>query len=247
MANHLQLQFLGSGDAFGSGGRFQTCLYVRDSHDGLLIDCGASSMIPMKRTGINPSEIRWICITHLHGDHFGGVPFLILDGQFNRRTLPIAIAGPPGVETRVRAAMENFFPGSSQSGKRFSVEFVELRPRQPTKIGPSMVTAFAVEHPSGAPAYALRFDWGEKVIVYSGDTGWSENLVDACRGADLFICEAYFFDKQIAHHLDYQTVLKQYNRFECRRLILTHASEDLLGRLKEVEIEVAVDGQIVEL
>jgi ribonuclease BN (tRNA processing enzyme) len=78
-----------------------------------LIDCGASSLIAIKRSGIDASRIGWILLTHLHGDHFGGLPFLILDGQFSRRTLPLVIAGPPGVASRVQTAMEVFFPGSS--------------------------------------------------------------------------------------------------------------------------------------
>ena len=103
--NQVQVRFLGSGDAFGSGGRFQTCLLLEGANDPLLIDCGASSLIAMKRAGVNPSEIGSIVLTHLHGDHFGGVPFLILDGQFSRRERPLLIAGPPGVRARVEAAM----------------------------------------------------------------------------------------------------------------------------------------------
>jgi ribonuclease BN (tRNA processing enzyme) len=245
--NQNQLLFLGSGDAFGSGGRFQTCLHVGTSSNSLLIDCGASSLIAMKRSGIDPSEIGWILLTHLHGDHFGGVPFLILDGQFNRRTLPLVIAGPPGVGNRVEAAMEIFFPGSSRIARRFPVEFIELTERVPTQVGPSVVTPFAVRHPSGAPSYALRVQCGEKVISYSGDTEWTESLVDVARGADLFVCEAYFFEKKISYHLDYRTLCKHRSRLECRRLILTHISQDLLHRLAEVEMEAAKDGQIVDL
>src|SRR5271157_6012844 len=122
----LQLQFLGSGDAFGSGGRFQTCFLLKGASEYVLVDCGTSSLIAMKRAGIEPSEIGWVIITHLHGDHFGGIPFLILDGQFRHRTRPMVIAGPPGIRARVEAAMEVFFPGSSRTAQRFAVKFVEL-------------------------------------------------------------------------------------------------------------------------
>lgn len=82
----VQVRFLGSGDAFGSGGRLQTCFLLEGEKAPVLIDCGASALIAMKREGIDPSEIRWIVLSHLPGDHFGGIPFLILDGQFSRRT-----------------------------------------------------------------------------------------------------------------------------------------------------------------
>ena len=243
----VQLQFLGSGDAFGSGGRFQTCLLLRGPAGALLIDCGASSLIAMKRAGVDPSEIGWVLLTHLHGDHFGGVPFMVLDGQFSRRTHPLVVAGPPGTRARVEAAMEVFFPGSSRVERRFAVEFVELAERVTAAVAPVRVTPFPVEHASGAPSYALRVEYGGKVIVYSGDTEWTESLVEATRGADLFICEAYFFEKRIKFHLDYATLRDQRKRLGCSRIILTHMSEDMLGRLAESELESASDGQVIVL
>ena len=247
MVEQIELHFLGSGDAFGSGGRLQTCLYVHGLGDGFLIDCGTSSLIALKRNRIDPSKIHWILLSHLHGDHFGGLPFLILDGQFSLRTMPLVVAGPPGVAARVEAAMEVFFPGSSRVARRFPLEFIELAERASTAVGPANVTALAVCHPSGSPSYALRVQVGEKVISYSGDTEWTDNLVDLAADADVLVCEAYFFEKKIPYHLDYATLLKHRAKLGCRRLIMTHMSEDLLHRLDEAKIEAAQDGWIVPL
>src|SRR5207245_8976218 len=90
----LQVQFLGSGDAFGSGCRLQTCILVKGAGEPLLLDCGATSLVAMKRSGVEPNEIGLVLLSHLHGDHFGGLPFLVLDGQFSRRTKPLVIYGP---------------------------------------------------------------------------------------------------------------------------------------------------------
>ncbi len=244
----VELQFLGCGDALGSGGRFQTCLHLRGLEDGgLLIDCGASSLIAMKRAGVEPSGIGWIALTHLHGDHFAGIPFMVLDGQFRRRTRPLVVAGPPGVAARVTAAMEALFPGSSTVERRFPVEYVELEERRPAALGPATVTPFPVVHPSGAPAYALRVEYGGRIVAYSGDTEWTDALVEAAAGADLMVCEAYVFGRKVKYHLDYATLAAHRDRLGCRRLVLSHMGADMLAHLDRVDAEVAEDGRIVAL
>ena len=157
-------------------------------------------------------------LSHLHGDHFGGLPFLILDGQFSRRTRPLVVAGPPGVGPRVEAAMEVLFPGSTRVTRRFAVEFVELGAREASALGPATVTAFPVEHAAALPPMRSGVQYGGTVIVYSGDTGWAESLAEAARGADLFVCEAYTFDRPIRHHLDYRTLAAHLPQIGCRRL-----------------------------
>jgi len=241
--SQVEVLFLGSGDAFGSGGRFQTCFHVRAEATQFLIDCGASSLIAMKRFGVDPSSLDIILLSHLHGDHFGGLPFLILDAQFSRRTRPLVIAGPPGVEARVRDAMEVLFPGSSAVQRKFIVQFAELAEGSETVLGPLSVIPYRVVHPSGAPSFALRVTCGGKVIGYSGDTEWTDTLVQAARGADLFICEAYVFEKKIKYHLDYRTLMDRRTQLGCRRIILTHMSNDMLQRLQGLDADWAEDGK----
>lgn len=243
----VTVQFLGSGDAFGSGGRDQTCIHVAAEGFQFLMDCGASALASMKRQGVRPSAIDAILITHLHGDHFGGIPFFVLDAQLvSKRTKPLLIAGPPDLERRIHAAMEVFFPGSSSVKQKFSIAYIELAAEAPTSVGPFTVIAFPVVHASGAPAYALRVAYAGKTIAYSGDTEWTDALVQAAQDADLFICEAYFFDKKVKNHLDYQTLMAHCPELKCRRMILTHMSNDMLSRLP-LEIEAAQDGARIVL
>jgi ribonuclease BN (tRNA processing enzyme) len=243
----VKVRFLGSGDAFGSGGRFQTCILLESSATQLLVDCGASSLIAMRRFGVDPLTIDTVILSHLHGDHFGGVPFLILDGQFTRRTRPLVVAGPAGVEARVREAMEVLFPGSSRVQRRFDTRFVELADRVTLEIASVSVTPFGVVHASGAPPFALRIGADGKTVTYSGDTEWTDSLIDAARGADLFIAEAYVFDRAVKYHLDLVTLLKHQPELDCRRLIVTHMSEDMLRRRDGLEVETAEDGKVVVL
>ena len=150
----VRIRFLGSGDALGSGGRFQACIQVQSGATSALFDCGTSSLIAMKRDGVDPSQVDAVIVSHLHGDHFGGLPFLILDGQFSRRNRPLLIAGPPGIEERVHQAQEALFPGSSNVTQKFEITFTTLEDRNSAEIGSLTVTPFTVVHASGAAAFA---------------------------------------------------------------------------------------------
>ncbi len=244
----MQLRFLGTGDAFGSGGRFNTCFHVEHGGGAFLIDCGASSLVAMRKFGVDPNKIQAVSITHLHGDHFGGLPFLILDAQLvSRRAAPLTIAGPPGTRERLFAAMEVLFPGSSRIERQFAVEIVELEPEEPQDVLGITVTPYSVKHPSGAPSFALRIEADGKVICYSGDTEWVDALIPAARNADLFLVECYRFEKPVKFHLDFRTLEAKLPQIGARRVILTHMSAEMLGRAAETGYEIAEDGAEVNL
>jgi ribonuclease BN (tRNA processing enzyme) len=239
----VTLRFVGSGDSFGSGGRLQTCLHLSGASEGsLLLDCGTSSLIGLKRLALDPSDVGWVLLTHLHVDHFGGVPFLVLDGQFSRRTRPLIVAGPAGVRERMDAAMELFFPGATAIARRFETSYVELRDRVPLTIGPARVTPYLVDHASGAPPHALRVEYGGKTVTYSGDTQWTDALLEAARGVDLLVCEAYTFERRLRFHLDYATLRAHADRLDARRIIFTHMGPEMLARTAEAAWECAADG-----
>ncbi len=143
--------------------------------------------------------------------------------------------------------MEVLFPKSSDTGQRFPLEFIELASEQATRLGPIEVTGYPVVHFSGAPPYALHVVCDGRSIAYSGDTEWTDRLIEVCRGVDLFVCEAYFFDKKVKFHLDYQTLLAHKEALTCRRVVITHMSDDMLTRVPGPGIEVAHDGMVVTL
>jgi len=242
----IRLHLLGTGDAFGNGGRYQTCFWLEGAGESLLIDCGATSLTALKTAGVEPNDIGTVILTHLHGDHYGGLPFMVLDGQFRRRERTLTIGGPPGTRDRVEAAMELLFPGSTKAQRRFGIEFVEVEPHAQTEVGPAFVTALPVEQPD-TPACALRIEYAGRVVAYSGDTAWSDELIELAVGADAFIAEAYFFDRQVPFHLDYKTLLTHHDRLDCKRIILTHMSPDMLARQGEAELECAHDGMIIAM
>jgi ribonuclease BN (tRNA processing enzyme) len=247
-APDVTVTFAGSGDAFGSGGRFQACIHLRQrDHPPVLLDCGATSLSALKTLGLDPGEISAVFISHLHGDHFGGLPFLVLDGQFSRRTRPLTVAGPSGTAARLRQAMEVMFPGSPGIGRRFSLDVVELTPGATSTVAGIAVTSWEVNHPSGAPPLALRFDVGGKIIAYTGDTAWTDDLLTASADADLLIAEAYYFDKTVPYHLRYADLAGHRRDLTSRRIVLTHMSAEMLARCDHLDFDVAHDGLVIQL
>ncbi|MCC6471219.1 MAG: MBL fold metallo-hydrolase [Alphaproteobacteria bacterium] len=241
----MRLRFIGCGDAFGSGGRFNTCFHLTGERINALIDCGASSLIAMKRLGIAANDIQAILVTHFHADHFGGIPFFMLDAQFfTKRTQPLTIAGPPGLKDWYVRAMETAFRGSSETRPRFALTLSELAPREPVAIAGMTVTPFPVHHGNpGGPFFALRVEAEGRTVAYTGDTEWTETLVDAARDVDLFVAEAYFRDKRVKLHLDLATLEQHLARIRPKRLVLTHMSDDMLARGATLGYETAEDGK----
>ena len=244
----IQVKFLGSGDAFGSGGRFNTCIMISAQGRNALVDCGASSLVAMRKYSVEPNSVSVILVSHLHGDHFGGIPFFILDAQLvSRREAPLLIVGPPGLEARIKQAMEVLFPGSSAIEQKFKLEFRELEPGLPTLVDEFTVTGFEVSHPCGDPPLALRMELGGRTITYSGDTEWCANLLPAARDAELFIAEAYFYDKPVKFHLNFKTLESQREALGARRIVLTHMSPDMLERVSGLGWDYAEDGKVFEV
>jgi len=238
----VTVTFLGSGDAFASGGRFHTCFLVEAPGTKFLIDCGASAPVAMKRHGVDSDAIDAVIVSHLHGDHFGGIPFVVLDAQYvTGRRAPLVVAGPAGVAERVTAATDVLYPGVNEE-LRFAIEFIDLGASVPTRVGDAVVIPEVAAHGGGPVALSLRVECAGKVIAYSGDTGWTNGLARVAAGADLFICESSLYDGELEGHLSYETLARRRSEFDCKQMILTHMGPAVLARLDELEIESASDG-----
>ena len=244
----MQLRFIGSGDAFGSGGRLNTCFHVTGEQVNFLIDCGASSLIGLKAHAIAVNEIQAIFVTHFHADHFGGVPFVILDAQFfARRTQPLAIVGPPGLQIWYARVMETSFPGSSATRTKFALSLVEMQAGETQTVAGVTVQAFQAHHgPPGGPFFSYRLEAEGRTMAYTGDTEWTDALIACAANVDLFIAEAYFFEKKVKLHLDLATLVENLPHVQPRRVILTHMSDDMLARIGTLGYETAYDGRVVD-
>jgi ribonuclease BN (tRNA processing enzyme) len=245
----LRLQFIGCGDAFGSGGRLNTCFHLVGREVNALIDCGASSLVALNRYAIHTDAIDTILITHFHADHFGGIPFLMLNARYvTHRQRPLTIAGPPGLEDWYERVMETAYAASMTIPPQFALTLRELTIAQRQEFGALAVTPFHVVHDDRAgPCLALRIEAEGKVITYSGDTEWTPALIEAAHAADLFICECYTYERPVAGHLSLTTLTEHFDEIGAKRIILTHLGAHMLGHRDQATYPIAEDGLVIEV
>jgi ribonuclease BN (tRNA processing enzyme) len=240
------VRVLGCGDAFNSGGRFFPSFHVSGAATTFLLDCGPTALLAIKRHELDPDALDAVLISHFHGDHFGGLPFLEIElAILRRRARPLLIAGPPEVEQRVRAATDAIYP-ALRSSERLRLEYVSWRIGEAVNVGSLRVTSFAAIHTAETKPHMLRIEIDGRIIAYSGDTEWTDDLIPLADGADLLICESSTFALKVKNHLDYQTLMQHRSELRCRRLLLTHMSDEMLRQLP-VETEAAADGLVIEL
>jgi ribonuclease BN (tRNA processing enzyme) len=244
----VRVTFLGAGDAFNAGARCHASYLVEAPSARVLLDCGATAVLALKRARFDLNDLDAVFVSHLHGDHFAGIPFLFLAWfHESARRRPVTIVGPPGTEERVHALYAALYRDLAAKPMPFDVEFVEVEPDVRRLLAGVEVLPFRVPHQETGVSLGLRISTAGKTILYSGDTGWTEDLVVQSQGTDLFICECCFFETRVDFHLDYPRIAEHRHRFGCRRLVLTHIGREVLARRAEVALEIAEDGLVVEL
>ena len=248
MPSAVQVTVLGSGDAFGSGGRLHSAYLVESPDATFVIDCGSTILQGLKRCHVDPARIDFVCLSHLHGDHFGGVPFLFMDFLYeSHRRRPLAIYGPPGTEARVQALFGALYQRQASQSLPYAVSFVEIPTPGTTVVPGGTLEAFPVKHVAELVCYGFRIRVAGRTIVYSGDTGWTDELAARAEGADLFICECSTFETRLDIHVSYPEIAARAATLGCRRLLLSHLGSEPLRRRDEISLEIAEDGMVIPL
>jgi ribonuclease BN (tRNA processing enzyme) len=244
----VTVTFVGSGDAFGSGGRMNTCILVDAPGIRFAIDFGATSVSALKGLGIDHNTLDAVLLTHLHADHAGGIPTLLMDAMLGiKRARPLTIAGPPGTAERLPVIFDALYPGSLVVKPKFPLDVIDMAMLTPHEILGLKITTFPAIHTPETVPTSIRVEVAGKMIAYTGDTAWTEHLPALARGSDVLITECSAHTKPVPFHLNYVTICEHRAELETKRLILTHMSPEMLAIADEVPEECAYDGMVVEV
>lgn len=244
----IAVKFLGTGDAFNARGQCHACQLVRTAGTTLLLDCGPTTLLALKRENLTANDVDHVFLSHLHGDHFAGVPFLLLASIYDTpRSKPLTVVGPPGTEQRIGELYRVLYSEISQRPLPFEFRCIETAGDETIEVGDASVRGFRVPHQEREISLGLRVNLAGKTILYSGDTGWTEKLIDQSADTDIFICECCYFETRVDFHLDYPRIAENLPRFGSQRMVLTHIGSEVAARQDEIECTVSHDGMAVEL
>ena len=215
----------------------------------ILMEAGPGLLPALKGNRIPTDSFDLLLISHLHGDHFGGLPFLILEYMWEtRRKKVLTIAGPAKLEDRTWQLMRTMFPHFELDKIKHKLKFVVLEPGRTARLGKFQIRAIRSPHTKPDISLSFRINAGAKSIVFSGDSGWNDELVKLSDGADLFLCECTYFESgELDFHLNYPLLAANRDKFKVRRMVLTHLGREVLSRENEVAIEMGFDGMKIEI
>ncbi len=247
----MKLTVIGSGDAFSSGGRFHSCYHFETDTTSFLVECGATTLAGLRQFGIDPLKIDTIFISHLHGDHFAGLPFFLLDAKFvSKRRAPLVLIGPKALQEKVKILLDTLYPGIDPQKFPFEIRYATLNQFQLLSSNGVTVQAFPAKHSKESDPFCIRLSYKKTTIGYSGDTAWTNKLISVAINTDLFITECSQWDETSDVHLDYMTLSKKIDDLTAKKILLTHMNPSMLEKINEVDTEhfmVAEDGMVIDI
>ena len=247
-----QVTFLGTADAFNTGGRANSCYWVDDALGSYVIDFGPTALMRSQQYEKNLYELDAILVTHLHGDHIGGLPMLFLHLNYDlKRTKPLVIAGPPSTAAFIETLWYSTYPSTVERELTFEIQFVSWVHGQWIEVCNRKVLSEPAIHDAAAEPHSLRIEGPDYAIAVSGDTGWHMALMTLSDNADLFICEATNSEAGYWGHLSVEEHAEHRDLLTPKSLVLSHLSMSALNAAEAQAVKnrwiVASDGLVIGL
>lgn len=255
----MQLTVIGSSDAFNAAGRGHSCFLVEGEGVGpLMVDFGATALAALKRFGREPDQLEAVAVTHLHGDHVGGLPFLFIELMFNAiRTRPLSLLGPVGMGEAAESGLREAYRDLADFKKPYDVLVQEVEPGEEASLAGATLRAFPAEHmdpPDQPLCLQLRSPQGT-TIAFSGDSSMCEGLLEAAHGVDLLVAECSCVRPPCGRHCTWEDWLRVLPKLEVPRVLFTHLNAHVRASIDQLlaqapagkSIQFADDGLVLNV
>jgi ribonuclease BN (tRNA processing enzyme) len=216
----IDLTFIGTGNAFAPTRYWSSFL----ANDRYLFDAPPTLLPHLKKLGKDAGQIDVIFISHFHGDHYFGLPFLLLEyAELKPRSKDLTIVGPPGIAKRVQSVTDLAFSNVFRKDRGYQLDFIEAQDGKRMDLGSCSFVAFEVEHVPNLRSFGYRVTTPEGVIAYSGDTIMCPSLVPLAAGADVFVVECSCWGANCGPHLNPGNILELREQISANtKFVLTH-------------------------
>lgn len=215
----MDIFFIGVGDACDPL-HGNTSVHVQTSNNfNILFDCGFTVPHSYFAFTEKPDQLDMIWLSHFHGDHFFGLPLLLLRLWEMERTKPLIIGGQDRVADKVLAAMDLAYSGFRQK-LRYELQFRVLEPGDTALI--SGVACQSVQTDHSERNLGLLVDDGEKKFYYSGDGRPTRDVEHLARDCDIAVHEAFRLNEEVKNHGSIRSCLKLVETANIKRLALVH-------------------------
>jgi ribonuclease BN (tRNA processing enzyme) len=218
----MELTILGSGTVVPDGKRNSAGYFVELPDASMMMDCGAGTVHALARYGLPWQRMSHLFISHFHVDHIGEIASLFFAfkwGMEAGRSEPLTLIGPHGLDRVLEKLDEALGPRLFEP--RFPVSLKMLAPNERIEAGRATVSVARTPHTS--ESLAIRIDSDGRSLCYTGDTDYSDDLIDFFKESDVLVSECSFrYRKQGVPHLSIQDVSRMAARARVARLVVTH-------------------------
>ncbi|MHA1984923.1 MAG: MBL fold metallo-hydrolase [Candidatus Hodarchaeales archaeon] len=255
------LHFIGTGNAFAEGGRFNASYWLTTYNNKLvhtLIDCGPTTLAGIRKFNLPFHQLNRIFISHYHGDHFAGIPFLLLDrayltplesayGSNNK----FQIIGPPELEKRIINLIKAMYPSQMDTLLNLC-EFQIIKPNSSFNFPEYKVSTFKANHSEQAIMYKFEFH-NNSSFLYTGDNEMTQEQISIFKDLDFLITECTTFESQNGNHTSYKFIVDNLEIFQdlnVGEILLVHVGSEVfknLGTSMPVKLKLTYDGMKLSL
>ena len=258
-ADIIKVTILGSGTPRVNIDRFSQSILIEHKNDKFLFDAGRGALLRLNQSRILPNEIENIFFTHLHSDHILGFSDILMTGWVYHRQKPLNIFGPPGtinfVDSTIRSFEEDIkvrsLPPESLNVENLKSNIEIIYDDFTYKKNGLTIETFAVKHEPFTYAFGFKIFNSKYCMVISGDTTYSEQVIEKTKNCDLLIHEIAHASEHtlekypkakgvISYHTDASQVSKIINTVKPRLTILNHvlsldgsSDEQILNEIKK--------------